>query len=158
MMALASIAHFGWASTITGPQALDNAIRLVLPALVAAVAIGLARRGGLPPPLVLPLLAAPVLAVGLALAIPHPDTAGSRLAGVLVFGALWGAVARGAAAAGWSALFAIAIAAIAVRIFIVYVELFGSLAATGLGLVGGGALVVALAAGWHRIVRGRQTP
>jgi hypothetical protein len=158
-LAAASIAHFAWASRITPAQAGDNALRFLPPLLAALAALALARRSDeLPRELHLPLLAGPVLSAALALAIPHPDTLVSRLAGVLVFIALWAAIARAAAASSWNALFAVAIAAIGLRIFIIYLELFGSLAATGGGLMLGGALLVALSFAWHRIVGGRRTP
>ncbi len=152
----ASIAHFGWASHITGEQALDNLVRLLLPAFASAAAIWASRRCDFPRPLVLPMLAAPVLAFALALCIPHPDQPASRLIGVAIFIALWASVAHGAAKSGWNGLFAVSIAAIGVRIFIVYVELFGSLAATGGGLLAGGFLLVGLSWAWHRIVHRKR--
>jgi uncharacterized membrane protein len=153
----ASIAHFAWASHITPVQALDNAVRLGPAALacLAALLVARIRPELLPRPLHLPLFLGAPLAFGLALAIPHPDGTASRLIGVAIFIALWAAVARGAAASGLNSLFAIAIAAIALRIFIIYLELFGSLAATGGGLVVGGLLLVALSWAWHRIVTAR---
>ncbi len=156
-LAAASIAHFAWASHITAAQALDNGVRFLVPALAAALALAAARRGDglLPRPLILPLLFAPLVAGALALAIPHPDATASRITGFLVFFGLWALVARGAAEAGWQTLFAIAVAAAALRLFIVYLELFGSLAATGSGLVTGGLLMVGLAFVWRRLV-GRQ--
>jgi uncharacterized membrane protein len=158
MLAGASIAHFAWASNITPAQAADNAVRLLPVAAAAALAfwLGLRRGSEFPRPLLLPLLVAPPLAFALALAIPHPDSMASRLIGILAFMGLWGAVARGAATAGWTGMFAVAIAAIALRIFIIYLELFGSLAATGGGLVVGGLLLVALSWVWHRFVTRRQ--
>jgi len=153
----ASIAHFAWASNITSPQALDNAIRLLAPTAIALLAAGIAFRGTeLPRPLIVPLIVAPLIAAALALAVPHPDHMISRLVGVVIFIGLWAAVAQGAAAGGWNALFAIAVAAIGLRIFIIYIELFGSLAATGGGLILGGGLVVALTWLWNRIVRRRK--
>lgn len=160
MLASVSIAHFAWASHITGAQAVDNGVRL-LPAALAALAAWLAGRGpqsDFPRPLLLPILPGPVLAFGAALALPHADGTASRLIGVGVFVALWAAVAQGAARAGLNSLFAVAIAAIAVRIFIIYIELFGSLAATGGGLVAGGLLLVALSYVWHRVVSRRKAP
>ncbi len=158
ILAGASLAHFAWASNIQPDQALDNAVRLV-PAAVAsvlAIAIGWRRPGSLPRALLLPLLAGPPIAFALALAIPHPDTIASRLFGIAVFMALWAAIARAAAAEGWTSLFGVAIAAIGLRIFIVYIELFGSLAATGGGLIAGGGLLVGLSWLWHRIVTARK--
>lgn len=154
----ASLAHFAWASSITPGQAADNAVRLI-PAVLASlgvIALGRGRRGEIPQPLLLPLVAGPPIAVALALAIPHPDAMASRLAGIAVFMALWAAIARAAADAGWTSLFGVAIAAIGIRIFIIYIELFGSLAATGGGLIVGGALLVALSWLWHRVVTRRK--
>jgi hypothetical protein len=158
ILAGASLAHFAWASNIRPEQALDNAVRL-LPAGLAslsAVAIGWRRPGDLPRSLLLPLLAGPPIAFALALAIPHPDAMASRLIGIAVFTALWSSVARAAAAEGWTSLFGVAVAAIGLRIFIVYLELFGSLAATGGGLIAGGGLLVGLSWLWHRIVTRRS--
>jgi uncharacterized membrane protein len=157
-LAGASLAHFAWASRITADQAADNAIRLLPVALAALAALALSRRPGadFPPRLLLPILLGPPIAVALALAVPHPDETFSRLIGVILFVALWAAVARGAAAEGMNSLFAVAIAAIGLRIFIIYIELFGSLAATGGGLMLGGGLVVALSWLWHRIVTARK--
>ncbi len=158
ILAGASIAHFAWASHITAPQAADNAIRLIPAALASIAAFALGRRpdSDFPRTLLLPVLLGPVLAFGAALAIPHPDGMGSRLVGVAIFIAMWAAVAQGAARAGLNSLFAAAIAAIAIRIFIIYIELFGSLAATGGGLVAGGLLLVGLSYLWHRIVARRK--
>lgn len=160
ILAGASLAHFAWASNIRPEQALDNAVRLAPAALacLAALAIGWNRPKELPRSLLLPLLLGPPIAFALALAIPHPDAMGSRLVGIAVFIALWAAVARAAAAEGWTSLFGVAIAAIACRIFIVYIELFGSLAATGGGLILGGVLLVGLSWLWHRIVTRRAAP
>ena len=157
LLAGASIVHFAWASNITGAQAADNAIRLLPAALASAAALALGwQRADIPRAILLPLLAGPPLAFALALAIPHPDGMASRLAGIAVFMALWSALARGAAASGWTSLFAVSIAAIGLRIFIIYIELFGSLAATGGGLVAGGLLLVGLSWLWHRIVTRRK--
>ncbi len=158
ILAGASIAHFAWASNITPPQALDNAVRLVPAALASLAAFALGRQAGsdFPRPLLLPILIGPVLAFGAALAIPHPDGVASRLVGVAIYVGLWVAVAQGAARAGLNSLFAAAIAAIAIRLFIIYIELFGSLAATGGGLVAGGLLLVGLSWVWHRIVSRRK--
>jgi hypothetical protein len=160
ILAGASLAHFAWASNITAPQAADNAVRILPAALasLAVIAIGWKRQAEIPRALLLPLLAGPPLAFALALALPHPDTMASRLAGIAMFMGLWAAIARAAAASGWTSLFAVAIAAIGLRIFIVYLELFGSLAATGGGLILGGALLVGLSWLWHRIVTRRQAP
>ena len=156
LLAAASIAHFGWASEVTPAEAGEMAVRFVLPVLAAVAATLLSRRRA-PAYMALwpPLLVAPVLAAALALAVPHPDVWVSRFVGVLLFAAVWGWIAREAARAGWNALFAVAVAAIAIRIFVIYIELFGSLAATGGGLIAGGALLIALALVWRRLVSRR---
>lgn len=158
LLAGASIAHFAWASNIRPEQAADNLVRLIPAALasLAAIAIGWKRPRELPRSLLLPLLAGPPIAFALALAIPHPDAMGSRLVGIAVYMALWSLVARAAAAEGWTSLFGVAIAAIGLRIFIIYIELFGSLAATGGGLIVGGVLLVGLSWLWHQIVTRRK--
>ena len=156
LLAGASIVHFAWASHITPAQAADNALRLLPAALASAAALALGWRREVPRGILLPLLAGPPLAFALALAVPHPDGMASRLVGIAVFMALWSLIARGAAAAGWTSLFAVAIAAIGLRIFIIYIELFGSLAATGGGLVVGGLLLVGLSWLWHRLVTKRR--
>lgn len=149
-----SLAHFAWAETVTTSDARDMAIRLILPVLVAAAAIWAGHRWRrIPQSLLLPILAAPTLALILASAIPHPDGWLPRFIGALIYMAMWGLIARAAVACGWRALFGIAVAAIGIRIFIVYFELFGSLATTGAGLIAGGLLLIALALGWRRIFR-----
>lgn len=147
----ASLVHFYWAVRITPQDAADWAVRMVPPLIAAAIFAGAAHRWRrLPPSLILPLTLGPVLASAAALCIPHENDWAWRFSGFLVYCAMWGAIAWGAARAFWTPLFAIAVAAIAIRLFIVYVELFGSLASTGGGLVIGGLLLVALALGWQR--------
>ena len=159
LLAGASIVHFAWASNITTAQAGDNLVRLIPTALAAIGTLALGwRRAEIPRAILLPLLIGPPLVFALALAIPHPDGMTSRLIGIAIYMALWSALARAAAVSGWNSLFAVAVAAIAMRIFIIYIELFGSLAATGGGLVAGGLLLVGLSWLWHRIVSKRQHP
>ncbi len=153
----ASIVHLFWAVSLSRADALDNVVRLspVLLAVAAALWL-LRRRGGLPPPLRLPLLLWPLLALILALVVPHPPGIVSRIAGIGLYAALWAMVARGAMESGWNGLLAVAVAALALRIFIIYLELFGTLAATGGGLVVGGLLLLALGWGWQRLVGRRR--
>jgi uncharacterized membrane protein len=150
----ASLAHFAWAEQISRLEAADMAIRLLLSAIVVAGAIAAGRRWRrIPAALLLPLLAGPLAAVALAAAVPHGDGWLPRFAGALAFAGMWGWVAAAAAASGWRTLFGIAVAAIAIRIFIVYFELFGTLATTGFGLILGGGLLIVLALGWRRAFR-----
>lgn len=156
----ASIAHFAWADRLGAAAAHEWAVRLVVPAVVALLMVGVGRRWRrVPAPLLLPLALGPLLAVAAALAIPHGDGWPARLGGFLLFALMWGWIARGAVRAANTPLFAIAIAALGVRLFIVYIELFGSLAATGGGMVAGGLLLIGLGFGWHRLTRrfARQT-
>lgn len=150
----ASFAHFAWAERVSAGDAAEMMTRSVLPIIMAAAAVWAGRRWSMiPSRLLLPLLAGPSLAVLLALSVPHENGMLPRLFGAIVFAAMWGAVAAAASASGWRALFGVAIAAIAIRIFIIYFELFGTLATTGAGLIAGGILLIALALGWRRIFR-----
>jgi hypothetical protein len=73
-----------------------------------------------------------------------------RLCSALVFIAFWGVVSWLALRAGRRGLFVLSFAVIAIRVFILYWEAFGGLLNTGLGLIGGGLLCLAMAAlGWH---------
>jgi len=150
----ASLAHFAWAEAVSQSEAGDTVIRLALPAAVAAAAVWVGYRWReIPTRMLLPLVAWPTLAVAFATVLPHGDGWPPRLVGALGFGLMWGLVAEAASASGWRILFGVAIAAIAIRIFIVYFELFGSLATTGAGLIAGGLLLIALALGWRRVFR-----
>jgi uncharacterized membrane protein len=154
LLAGASLAHFAWAESIGPGEAGDMLVRMLLPAgaALAAVLVGQVR-GGLPKSMLLPILAWPTLAVGLAAAVPHGNGWFSRFIGALIFAAMWGLIGHGASRAGWRVLFGVAIAAIAVRLFIVYFELFGTLAMTGTGLVLAGILLIGLALAWRRLFR-----
>ncbi len=157
VLAAASVVHFAWAESLGRADALENLVRFGPVAALTALTVLAARTSHeLPQPLVLPLTVGPLLAGIAALGVPHPEGVASRLVGLAIFIGMWAWVARGAALCGWSALFAVATAAIAIRIFIVYLELFGSLAATGTGLIVGGVLLVGLGLGWHRILHWRQ--
>lgn len=153
ILAGVSLAHFHWASPVSLTDARDMALRLLPVAALTGWTLYAAYRCRIVPrDLVLPLLAGPFAALLLVTAIPHAGDTLSRAIGVAVYAAMWGAIARGAARAGTNLLFAIAVGAIALRIFIVYIELFGSLSETGWTLLAGGLLLVALAAGWRAIV------
>jgi uncharacterized membrane protein len=147
-----SFAHFVWAGTVTSTEAGEMAVRLVVPVVVAAAAVWAGRRWRMiPQAMLLPIIAAPMAALLLATVVPHADGWPARLAGALIYMAMWGVIARAAIVSGWRALFGVAIAAVGIRIFIIYFELFGSLATTGAGLIIGGILLIALALGWRRV-------
>lgn len=84
-----------------------------------------------------------VLAVG-------ADADGSSLLSTATSIGLWGLAAWVAARAGWTGLAAALTAFIALRLLVLYLELAGSLLDTGLLLLSGGALTLALAWGWRR--------
>ena len=68
----------------------------------------------------------------------------------IIFVVFWALVAWAALRSGQRGLFAASFAIVALRIAILYWEALGSLLSTGLGLVLGGALCIALAAlGWY---------
>ena len=68
----------------------------------------------------------------------------------LLFIVYWAAIGGVAARTGQRGLFGLAFTMIGLRLLIVYFEAIGGLTATGLGLIGGGVLCLALAtAGWH---------
>lgn len=150
----ASLAHFAWPIEVSPSEAASMAVRLPLAVIVAAIAVAFAGRLGRGAGLVVRIsLVAAAIATLLAAAIPHGDTLGARLFGAFAFFAMWGAVAKAAHDGGWRVLFGIAIGMIAVRLFIVYVELFGGLAYTGIGLIVGGVLLIALTLIWAKIMR-----
>jgi len=77
----------------------------------------------------------------------------AQLAVALIFIAFWGVVSWLALQSGRRSLFAGVLAIIALRILLFYWEAFGSLLSTGLGLVVGGIMCIALAAFGWQIVR-----
>lgn len=154
LLAGASLAHFAWPIEVSSADAASLAIRLPLAVVVAAIAVGLAGRLGRGAAIVMRVsLIAAAVATILAAAVPHGDTLGARLFGAFAFFAMWGAIAKAAHDGGWRALFGVAIGMIAVRLFIVYVELFGGLAYTGFGLIVGGLLLIGLTLAWARLMR-----
>jgi uncharacterized membrane protein len=154
LLAGASLAHFAWPIEVSPDDAAALAVRLPLAIALSALGVGLAGRLGRGPALVVrTALVAAAIATVLAAAVPHADSLAPRLFGAFAFFAMWGAIAKAAHDGGWRVLFGIAIAMIAVRLFIVYVELFGSLALTGIGLIVGGLLLIGLTLGWAKLMR-----
>jgi hypothetical protein len=154
----ASLAHFAWAVPIDWASAGAMAGRLPIPLLSTGLAVLIARRRA---PAIAPVLTAILVttaaAVVLASALPHADSWAARLTGAVVYGIMWAAIGKAALDAGWRLLFNLAVGAIAARLFIVYFELFGSLATTGTGLIAAGLLIIALALAWRRLVHLRPT-
>lgn len=154
LLGSASIAHFAWAVAVAPSDAAAMAMRLPLAVGLVAVAMGLGGRLGPQAARVVRIsLLAAAVAVILAAAVPHADALAPRLFGAFMFFAMWGAIAKGAHDSGWRVLFGIAIGMLALRLFIVYIELFGGLALTGIGLILGGLLLIGLAVGWTKLMR-----
>ena len=87
------------------------------------------------------------------LTVPGKDDT-AQLGRALVFIAFWAVVGWFVLRSGRRGAFAAAFAVIALRVFVFYWEVFGSLLSTGLGLIGGGVLCLALAAlGWTLVKR-----
>lgn len=154
-MLAASVAQIGWVDRIGGDDAWRVFTSLPLAALLTAAAgtVAFRTRVRAEAELVALILAGGLVAVLLAVGLPHGSGPAVRFVGVLVFLAYWGGVATAATRAGWHRLFPLAVAAIALRLFLVYFELFYSLAFTGVGLIVAGMLLIALAWGWTRVVR-----
>lgn len=148
---LASLAHAAWSGGITAAESREALKALGLPLLTAGAAIAAASR--LPPGerrVLRTIVIFSFAASAAALVTPHESAWYWRLAGVVLFCAMWGSIIRVAAVNGHMTLYRIGVVAIAARLIIVYFELFGSLALTGLGLIAGGVLVLALLAILHR--------
>lgn len=75
----------------------------------------------------------------------------SDVVGALFFLAIWSAAAGAAAATAQRRLFDLATVVIALRFVVIYFEVFGSLAATGFGLIVSGGVIIGIALLWHRL-------
>jgi uncharacterized membrane protein len=75
----------------------------------------------------------------------------SDVLGAVFFLAIWSAAAGAAAAAEQRRLFDLATVVIALRFVVIYFEVFGSLAATGFGLIVSGGVIIGIALVWHRL-------
>jgi hypothetical protein len=87
---------------------------------------------------------------GLGVLVPHAPVA---IVGALGFVTVWALVAWCGYQAHMMQIVNLATAVIAARIFVAYIEVFGSLLATGAGLIMSGVLLLALAWVWVRKVR-----
>lgn len=84
---------------------------------------------------------------------PFEDSLTNQIVGCALFIGAWSGAAAIAASMHRRRLFDFAAAVIAVRFIIVYFEVFGSLAATGLGLVTSGVVILGIAYLWYRFRR-----
>ncbi len=78
------------------------------------------------------------------------DVGKHDILGSIFFIAVWSGAAAIAAAIQRKALFDFAALVIGIRFIVVYFEVFGSLAATGFGLILSGAVILSTAYAWHR--------
>jgi uncharacterized membrane protein len=78
------------------------------------------------------------------------DSVGIKVVGALGFFCTWALVAALAAYSQRKRWFDVASLVIALRIVVVYFEVFGSLAMTGLGLIFSGVVILGIAFAWHR--------
>jgi hypothetical protein len=152
LLGLASLAHFAWATSITGHEVQEAFKALPIPLIAATLCVIMLVRAG-EARVLLTVVLATFAATALAAFTPHGEGWQWRLFGALVYTGMWGTIGQAALAKGWRQLFGLSIGMIALRLFIIYFELFGSLATTGLGLILSGALVLALLAGWRQIMR-----
>ena len=79
-----------------------------------------------------------------------PD-AGSRILAAIIFIAYWIFIGWLGQGMGHMRLVSLAIIVIAIRIYGIYVELFGSLLTTGIGLISGGVVMLALIYGARKL-------
>lgn len=76
---------------------------------------------------------------------------GLSLVGAVGSITIWGLAAAAAAFDNQQKLFNLASAAIAIRFIVIYFEIFGSLAATGIGLIISGAIILLVAYAWNKV-------
>lgn len=149
---LASAAQLGWYDD--GDPSAEQGLHLVAPiliALAAATAWGLSRAPGWPNPLALRSAQVLVMYAMVSSLLPFLFPHGAiGVFAALGFIALWAIIGFTAYHLGHIRYLNLATAVIAVRIIIGYVELFGSLATTGFGLIGGGLLTLGLTWLWVR--------
>lgn len=96
-----------------------------------------------------------LLACGVFATLPLFFSNSSQSLGTKIFGAAgffctWVLAAATAALAQRKRWFDLASLVIALRVVIVYFEVFGSLAMTGLGLIFSGIVILTIAFAWHR--------
>ncbi len=97
-------------------------------------------------------LAVTIVLVAGTLTVPLMISVGDQeFLGCLLFLAIWSSAASAAAFSGRYRLYNLATLVIAVRFIVVYFELFGSLAQTGVGLIFSGLIILGIAYLWHRL-------
>ncbi len=150
-LAMTSLATFAFLEAPLRPDTLQGfwiatGIAAVLIAYLVARADRLVDHPGAVLPLRVLLVMLLVLGYGPILLAQR----GMNLVGALAFIALWAVVAWVGYASHNARILNLATAIIGIRLIVVYFEVFGSLLDTGLGLVTGGLLTVALTYFWAR--------
>jgi uncharacterized membrane protein len=159
LVGLTSLAQHLWYTESSGHRVrgLFGMTPLPLQALIAPVAAGLALAWYLPRTLpgasgrgrqlARAVLLFATLSSALPAVIEHDEI---PVAGAISFFLLWVGFALTAYQLGRIRLLNLATGVLALRLVVAYVELFGSLLQTGLGMILGGLLTLALAWGWVR--------
>lgn len=149
-----AVASFAWAGD--GMKLRVPSTMAVIPWLGAGVAVAAACLAV--PPYEARLRRAVAAMIGLAVAyatLPVMWPMHDRdVLGALGFIAIWAAAGAAAVFAGKKRLFDLVAFVIAARFVVVYFEVFGSLAATGIGLILSGGVILGTVYVWHRY-RGR---
>lgn len=150
MLILASLAHILWAVSFTGHEQREVLEILAGPFLLLIACLALARDRSR---LEMTVLVATFAAGALAVLTPHQLAWHWQLFGALSFILMWAVIGWAALSEGARPLFGLAALAIGLRLFIIYFEVFGSLAATGAGLIIAGLLLLGLLAGGNRVLQ-----
>jgi uncharacterized membrane protein len=152
IMASTLAVTFGWSNSDAGPGGPLAVGAIVTAAAALALAFGHLEFER-PAALAVLLGSAAIWAAGLLL-YRYQDLTSDLLRATL-FILYWSGIGALAARAGWRGWFGFAFTMIGLRLLVLYFQAIGGLTATGLGLIGGGVLCLALAAvGWrltHRI-------
>ena len=150
-----SMAQFFWRDgSMMRPTAVENAIlwRTFFVTMIAAVALAVMRRRKMliDMPSILDLLLVVSVIISFApILLPHGHWA---VFGAIVVMAYWALCGWAGFQAGYPRALELATTLIALRLVIVYIEVFGSLLQTGVGLIVSGVLMIALVWGTRKLL------
>ncbi len=160
VMLMTSIAQVAWLNDNRSMWHLtDNAPQYHIPgtALVAAALTGALLAAlwfldclGKQAKKILPFLAASIFFGFLPLVAYHVELA---VVGAALFMAYWALIGWTGLQLGNRGILNASIVIIAIRLIVVYIEVFGSLLSTGIGLITSGALLIALVVGTRKLMR-----
>lgn len=145
------VASVWWAAEVTGSPGLA----LAFPWVGAALAGGVVFTSRPPaPPAARGAAQAAFLTLAASTTVPLvAPIEPHEVIGCILFLIIWTLAAVAAGLAGRRRLFDFATFAIAARLVVVYFEVFGSLSATGVGLIVSGLVILGAAYAWHRYRR-----